>query len=116
MRHVVLMTALAVVITLTGCADTRPLDPPAGQKAKITSESMDFFKNSYLPQIGSTHPGAFAVSLSGLHSAYSYCQDIMCKSGGSYAQDAIKLCERDGEQCYLFAADREIRVAYDVVE
>lgn len=116
MRDVALGLAVTAAMFLAGCAGSQSIDPPAGQKAKITSGSMDFFKNSYLPQIGSTHPGAFAVSLSGRNSAYSYCEDARCMSGGSYAQDAINLCEKDGEPCYLFAAGREIRVTYELVD
>lgn len=116
MRHVILVVAAAAAMALAGCADTRPIDPPVGQKAKITSDTMAFFKDSYQRQIGSTHPGAFAVSSSGRQSAYTYCEEIMCRRGASYAQRAIELCERDGEPCYLFAIGNEIRVEYDIVD
>ncbi|MDY0881847.1 hypothetical protein ACFPL7_19865 [Dongia soli] len=104
------VTALATA----GCAGHN--DPAPGQKAKIGQTAMTFFQNYYNPDIGSTRPGAFAVSRSGDWAAYSYCEELICTRGTSYGQRAIQLCEKHGEPCYLFAIGRDIRVDYEIVD
>ncbi len=109
--------ALAVAAAfLCGCTASSDLDPPAGQKAKISHEAMAYFKDSYQANIGSVHLGAFAVSVSGHNASYAYCPHFRCKSGYAYGQQAIARCESFGERCYLFAIGNEIEVDYEVVD
>lgn len=115
MKSLCLLAAATAVVMLAGCTTSGDFDPPAGQKAKITRQTMGYFTDAYKPIIGTTRPGAFAVSLSGRNSYYTYCNDIVCMSGFSYTQRAMQGCEHFGEKCYLFAVGDKIRVDYDVV-
>jgi hypothetical protein len=107
--------SLVTAILLSGCAASAGYSPAPGEKMHVSQGVMDYYNTSYLQTIGTTHPGAFAVSRSGVNAVYSYCDETVCKSGFSYGQQAITGCESHGEPCYLFAAGRDIKVEYVVV-
>ena len=108
---IAVLVAMAALVT-AGC--TGHNDSAPGQKARVSQTVMTYFKDSYQRTIGSTHPGAFAVSVSGRDAGYAYCPDVRCLSGFAYGQQAIKQCERNGESCFLFAVGNDIRVDYEV--
>lgn len=110
-RLVILIASLAM---LTACATENVYHPAPGQKMHITQGTMQGFKE-YQQIIGSTHPGAFAVSEGGDAYSYYYCRDVACLSGtASYAQDALRDCARFGQRCYIFANGNDIKYDYVV--
>lgn len=61
-------------------------------------------------------PGAFAVSRDGSIYGYSYCPDVRCKAHTS-KKIALESCEESGgENCLVFAFQREIKVAYTLLD
>jgi hypothetical protein len=114
MRYRTAATVTALLAMLMGCANQELYQPPTGQKVHISQQTYQVFKE-YQATIGSTHPGAFAVSKSGRYSWYYYCEENLCQSGISWGQGAIKSCEAHGEPCYVFAYGNDIKVDYQVV-
>jgi len=58
--------------------------------------------------------GVFVVSEDGNGSGYVYCPTFRCS--GNYEREAIRLCERAGVKCVIFARGLEILVDYEIVE
>lgn len=111
-----IFAAIASLVMVMGCTNDTAYHPPAGQKVRITQATYDHFKY-YQQLIGSTHPGAFAVSQSGSYSWHYYCKEITCMSGISWGHEAVKDCEREAnEPCYVFAYDNDIKVDYEVMQ
>jgi hypothetical protein len=98
---------------VSGCANENLYHPPAGQKVHITQQTYEAFKQ-YQATIGSTHPGAFAVSRSGRDSYYYYCEDVTCVSGSAYGQQAVRACAQWGQPCYIFAYGNKIEYEYEI--
>jgi len=115
MKRFLLAIAAVAAIVLNGCAQTSSYEPAPTDDVPITQGTFEHFKR-YEAEIGSTHPGAFAVSLSGRSSFYSYCRDVVCMSGKPYGLDAISHCEKNGDPCYLFAVANHVRYKYHVVD
>jgi hypothetical protein len=113
MKSYVRAVGLLTAALLFGCTSDGQYQPPAGQKVRISQRTFDYFKE-YQATIGSTHPGAFAVSESGRNSYYFYCGDIACVSGPSYGQQAIRGCAAWGEKCYVFAHNNSIEFDYEI--
>ncbi|MET1027523.1 MAG: hypothetical protein ABWY00_10165 [Dongiaceae bacterium] len=114
MKRFLLAVAAIAAIALNGCAQTSSYEPAATDDVPITQQVLDHFKR-YQADIGTTHPGAFAVSLSGQRAFYTYCADVRCVSGSPYGLDAISHCEKNGDPCYLFAVSDRIRYKYHVI-
>jgi hypothetical protein len=110
-----MIAGLLAMTALTGCETANLYTPPAGQKVMLSQQTYDGFKE-YLATIGSTHPGAFAVSESGRDYSYYYCGNTTCISGPSYAQQALHDCFRWGERCYVFATNDSPNFDYTVVK
>jgi len=67
----------------------------------------------YLREIGSTNPGAFAVTRDGSSSYYVYCPEFRCVSGQTYRHEALRRCEdMSGRECVLFALLDDIVIPY----
>jgi hypothetical protein len=99
------------LLLVSSCVSTQSNLPP-GQRLQVAAGTMSYYRE-YLRHLGS---GAFAVSLSGRRSAYSYCPADRCLGGaGAFAGQAISMCEKEGDKCVLFASNTEILVPYDVV-
>ena len=112
-------SAAAIAVTALGmlcaCANDHAYDPVPGQKMPITQGVLDGFKE-YQGQIGSTHPGVFAVSEAGRYYYYWYCNDVECLENSTFGQRALSGCSSNsGEKCYIFAKDNDIKVDYVVV-
>jgi hypothetical protein len=103
--------ALVAALLLAACAaDDAKLAP--GEKLKVTTAVMDGYQE-YTHQAVT---GAFAVSLDGRSYAYYWCPGIRCLGGASvFASHAIRMCEKNGANCILFARDSGIIVPYEVV-
>jgi hypothetical protein len=114
MRFNIRAAVMLATALLFGCATENLYVPPAGQKVKISQQTFNAFKQ-YQMTIGSTHPGAFAVSESGRDSYYFYCDDTVCVSGSAYSQDAVRSCSKWGERCYVFARNNDIKYDYEIV-
>jgi hypothetical protein len=111
-RSVALVAAIAAL--LSGCASDSQYQPAAGQKMHLTQSTYAAFQE-YQKVIGSSHPGAFAVSQSGRYSFYFYCEDVVCISGKPYGPEAVKRCEGlGGSPCYVFAYGNDVKVDYEV--
>lgn len=109
-----IIAACALALGLAGCTPANLYSPAPGQKMHITAETMAGFKE-YQALIGSTHPGAFAVSQSGDYYSYNWCGDLQCTDDNTAARQVIERCGKSGQKCYLFASRNNIRVDYDVV-
>jgi hypothetical protein len=115
MRYQWIAAALGLLAMTAGCAtEEQAYHPPAGEKVRISQQTYREFQQ-YQATIGSTRPGAFAVSKTGRSSWYYYCEEVICKSGISWGQGAVQSCERFGEPCYVFAYGNEVKVDYEVV-
>lgn len=67
----------------------------------------------YLREIGSTNPGAFAVTKDGNSSYYIYCPEFRCVSGQTYRHEALRRCAATaGRECVLFAFREDILIPY----
>lgn len=81
---------------------------------KIDGSVWDDFQ-AYLRKVGSTRPGAFAVTADGSGSYSIWCQQMQCIGGTTYSHDAKQYCEREsGQDCFVFAVRDEIRVQYEI--
>lgn len=116
MKHRFVISALAAVAMLSGCANQEAggYHPPAGQKVRITQQIYQYFLQ-YQQTIGSSHLGAFAVSESGRNAFYQYCEDVRCVSGSAYGLQAVANCNKWGSPCYVFAYGNDIKVDYEVM-
>lgn len=115
MAYRLMAAALGLLAMTAGCtAEEQAYHPPAGEKVRISQQTYRAFRQ-YQATIGSSHPGAFAVSESGRNSYYYYCEDVRCISGSAYGLQAIKACNSWGSPCYVFAYGNDIKVDYEVV-
>jgi len=108
-----LYRAVAIVATflLAACAASESTLAP-GEKLHVTAAVIDGYQQ--YTHLATT--GAFAVSLNGRNYAYYWCPGMRCLGGASvFASHAIRMCEKDGDTCILFARDSGIIVPYDVV-
>ena len=110
-----LVASMLSMAWLAGCMAARMYQPNAGQKMLISQQTMDFYKEKYLPNVTPTHAAAFAVSESGYSAGLSYCPNQRCKSGSTVGQQAIQECASSGEKCYVFAIGKDIKVDYQVI-
>lgn len=61
-------------------------------------------------------PGAFAVSRDGSVYGYAYCPEVRC-TFNTGKKVALESCaENGGEDCVVFAVERDIKVAYHVLD
>lgn len=104
----------AALLLLTGCVSENLYEPAPGQKMRVSQRTFDAFKE-YEGLIGSTRPGAFAVSSDGEAYSYRYCEDTYCTDLVAIAQKALGSCYDFGRKCYLFAKNDEIKVDYLIV-
>jgi hypothetical protein len=103
--------AIVAALLLAACASSESKLAP-GEKLHVSASVMDGYQQ-YTHQATT---GAFAVSLSGRRYAYYWCPSLRCLGGASvFASHAIRMCERDGDTCILFARDSGIIVPYEVV-
>jgi hypothetical protein len=116
MKYRLAATMLAITAMLSGCAEQGDgsYHPASGEKMRITQQTYRYFQQ-YQKAIGSSHPGAFAVSESGRKSFYFYCEDVVCQSGKPYGPEAVRRCTQMGNPCYVFAYGNDIKVDYEVV-
>lgn len=109
--------ALAVLgALLTACVNPNAYAPADGTTVHITQRTADGLQE-YLQKIGMTHPGAFAVPVSGDGFSYYYCGSNACRSTvGSYTQSAIKDCSSSGDHCYILANNATVRYKFEVIK
>lgn len=70
----------------------------------------------YLQRIGSTRPGAFAVTEDGEKAYYVWCESQTCTPGAAYGVDAKTHCQQEYfADCVVLAIGREEQAAYEVV-
>jgi hypothetical protein len=62
------------------------------------------------------HPSAFAVSRDGSVYGYSYCPERRCKFNRDKKVALESCAENGGEDCMIFAIERDIQVAYQVLD
>jgi hypothetical protein len=107
---VVVMAALAMLV---GCVNDDVYKPAPGQKMRISQQTFNGFKR-YQALIGSTYPGVFAASSEGSTYYFWYCKDVVCLNESSFATKALRGCRGNGEKCYIFAKDNDIKVDYAI--
>lgn len=112
-RSVVALLGLA----LAACAgSTGEYAKGSGKTLAIDKETWSSYQ-SYLLEVGGARPGAFAVTVDGTGAAWSWCEDLRCRTDTGYANDAINYCRRSYDMdCVVFARGREIVVNYEVVD
>jgi hypothetical protein len=70
---------------------------------------------TYAAAIGSTKPGAFAITEDGHSYWYVTCGAIRCSGSTTYRHDAQQSCEKEYKMpCAIFALRQEIIVTYEV--
>jgi hypothetical protein len=111
--------ALAVGLGLTACA-TGSGHGASGKSLpdgglKLHASTWDYYQQ-YLHDIGSAGTGAFAVSVDGRSAFYNYCPGVGCIRSADYRYQAMKGCEAYGQDCVIFAFDRDILVPYQVLK
>jgi hypothetical protein len=112
-RHGTVAVLAGITMVASACAQTRPA-PAAGQDPFVISQSTNASLREYLAKISPNLRGAFAVSADGANSFYVYCPDILC-SPGNFSGIATSQCRSlSGQECYLFYAHHEPRMAYTV--
>lgn len=116
------IAALMLSLALAACAGSANTSGAKTDGAKtggtrtISAKTWGHYQ-SYLADIGTTSPGAFAVSENGRAAFYVYCKDVRCASGTAYKHDAVRRCrDLSGQDCYVFAFRRDIEVAYKVAD
>jgi hypothetical protein len=114
MQKASLIVVVSTVLMLAGCTPISTYSPPVGETVPISANVENAFKQ-YQADIGTTHPGAFAVTRSGRGSFYSYCTDTNCNQGIVFVREAISRCEMYGEPCYIFANGHDASYPYRVV-
>lgn len=110
-QYLAVMAVLAILPPSMAGADSQPA---SGQKMQIAQSVLDGFKK-YQATIGSTTPGAFAVTGDGRHYYAWYCKKGDCHNNGNFAQKALEGCSKYGPDCYIFARQNDITVDYQVV-
>jgi hypothetical protein len=113
MRLRVLYPAV-LVLALAGC------QPQAGRIVMAADEKIQISQSVWADfqeykRVMGRGGGAFAVTESGLGSAYTYCPGDHCRPG-SMSHRAIELCEGAGVKCVVFAQGTTIVVDYDVID
>ncbi len=106
---------LAVVLVAAAAGATfDPAVSRADEVYQIDGSVWDDYR-AYLRKVGSTRPGAFAITADGTGSYSIWCQQMQCIGGTTYSHDAKQYCERDsGQDCVVFAVRDEIRVQYEI--
>ena len=86
---------------------------PAMAENYVVTHGVWSHYQKYLRAIGSTRPGAFAITTDGAGAYYVWCGDRRCLGGTSYRHEAIQSCEREyGTKCVGFADRDDILVSY----
>jgi hypothetical protein len=100
-----LMLAAAALIALPARADTQ---------YRIDSSVWAAYQK-YAAAIGSTKPGAFAITEDGHSFWYVKCRSNKCSGSTTYRHDAQQDCEKEYNMpCVIFALRQEIIVTYEV--
>lgn len=69
----------------------------------------------YLDAIGTTRPGAFAITEDGHNYWYVKCRSTKCSGSTTYSHDAKQGCEQEYNQsCVILAVRRDARIQYEV--
>lgn len=97
--------ALAALFAVSANADSKYL---------IDADVWSAYQR-YADAIGSTRPGAFAITEDGSDFWYVKCRYVRCSGSTTYRHDAEQACEKEfGKPCVIFALRREIMVEYEV--
>lgn len=100
---------ISLFLLLAACAETGS-DRVAGP-IKVSERTWGIYQE-YLADIGINQPGAFAIHKDGDGAFYVWCREISCMPGTSYKREALKYCEKYGDDCVIFAFRREILIPY----
>jgi len=116
MKKTTLVAALCITLLglLTACATNGTYERLPNEKMRVTAQTFEGFKQ-YQQRIGSTHDGAFAVSMDGRYYSSRSCQSSICQDPSGIASRALRDCAEHGDKCYLFARGNDIRVDYEIV-
>jgi hypothetical protein len=99
----------AFLLALSSCA-SEPNTLPSGPIA--ISPQTEGELSAYLRKVKVTRPGAFAVSLDGLNSFYTWCDDTICGTT-SYTAPALRGCQGlAGQSCVILYVRHEPRLTY----
>ena len=105
MKYMNAIAAGVVSLVLTGCVAS-PAPSDAGAQPIAISPTTQSALSTYLQQVKTTRPGAFAVSEDGADSYFVWCEEMTCVDI-SYATPAVQRCESlSGKHCVtLFVRD-----------
>jgi hypothetical protein len=107
--HLPRIAAGLFVLALSSCA-SEPKTLPSGPIA--ISPQTESELSAYLRKVKVTRPGAFAVSLDGLNSFYTWCDDTICGTT-SYTAPALRGCQGlAGQSCIILYVRHEPRLTY----
>lgn len=114
MGHEMRNLSLVLATVLLGVAASGAA--PADEVLRIDRAVWSVYQ-TYLQKIGSTRPGAFAVTVDGYGAYWVTCPGTQCIGATTYSHDAKQDCEQDsGMDCVVFAVRDDIRVQYEIRE
>ncbi len=107
---------LGTALMLAAAASAAPIAPPARADTQYRIDASVWAGyQKYAAAIGSTKPGAFAITEDGHSFWYVKCRTIRCSGSTTYRHDAEQDCEKEYDMpCVIFALRQEIIVTYEV--
>lgn len=111
MKYTNATAAGVIALALTGCI-AGPATSDVGTQPIAISPATQSALGTYLQQVKTTRPGAFAVSEDGADSYFVWCEEMTCTEV-SYATPAIKRCESlSGKHCVALYVRDQPRMAF----
>lgn len=102
--------ALLPAMILAGCTGA-PAPTDSGPPIAISPATQGELA-SYLQKVKVTRPGAFAVSVDGRNSFYTWCDDTVCMIS-TYSIPALRGCQSfGGKECIVLYVRNEPRRAF----
>lgn len=112
---------LACSLLLAGCT---PVPPPARvqiapDETLLISPAVYDDYLAYLGKLNILNAGAYVVSDTGVGAGFVICDSKLpwqCYGNDYYVERALRMCEREGSKCVVFAEGAKILVDYEISE
>lgn len=111
MKNVNIIAAGLFSFVMAGCVAGPAVSEVSGKPIEISTGTQSALA-SYLQQVKTTRPGAFAVSEDGKDSYAYWCEEMVC-TAISYATPAVDYCQSlSGKPCVALYVRNAPRYAY----
>jgi hypothetical protein len=103
---------------LAACVMAAIAMPAFAQQERIpVSKDIWAFYKEYEASAAGARAGFFAIAVDGSYAASIYCPDTRCRDSGELKRKVVSHCEdKSGVDCIVFAQNRDIKVAYDLID